>query len=465
MGDAMDTSYTPNTSAGAEQAHAPNPPMHAHAQLVNEASNGAPREPRASEALRLRESLDRRLQQARDTRPSTSAGVAPLVAAAVANQPPPPLAGQPAAQASAVDNPIYVPFSSEVARAPELYRTPLRVPLRTDPDPQVRNTWAASSAPPRRPLPTLPKFAGGYVPGMGRPSTAVADYEFEVEHCVKLHSKAWQDHDVSEEEIVMMLGGQTEGAAKEWYRRLCKAENPDYPRNPALLTVKGWLAAVREKFTDPNVDLATRHRFAHLAMGTRKGALRAYNNAFNDCIMLLGRLDAAHEEDNKFDYMEGLRSDARRECARLPNLNSMTLNDLQRMLERLEMASFDAGFYDPSYQPRYGGGPTPMELGSTAMARADEYGDRDRQQRRGGGRGGRGSQGSRGDRGGRGRGQGGPRGKTPRDPKEEALRKECYEKGLCFRCNKPGHLARDCTEPAKNSGNEKGGAPKQGASA
>ena len=273
-------------------------------------------------------------------------------------------------QPSTYTNPAFSPLPSfaemRAARDAEVYRTPLlqrstnadpTQPLPGSyPAPQVQTSFASGRAPPTysRKLPLFPVLTGSHTPGVGKLSTSVADYEFEVKHCLKLHRKAFIDHALSEEEIVMMLGEQTQGLAKDWYRRLCKEESALGRKNPALLTVEGWLEAVREKFTEPNVELAIRHKFARLSMGSGKGALTMYDNTFNECLMLLNRLGPEYEEANKFDYMDGLRSDYRKECARLPGIKSMTLNDIQQMLERLEMATYDAGFYNTS-QPRNDG--------------------------------------------------------------------------------------------------------------
>ena len=471
--DPMSLAQTPATGLGASAAQAKQ--VHAmHAPHATVDQSGVPPPPRGLEALRIQDALDRARVQAREARTTTSASAQlelPIPPRAV-QQPlaPPAPAGDTTAPPSEYANPVFSPllsFAEMRARREEANRTPfLRNNTSTNPEhqqlpgsypQQAQYGLPSSRGGPTfsRKLPLFPGFSGSYVPGVGKLSTSVADYEFEVNHCLKLHHGALLDHGLSEDLIVMMLGEQTQGLAKDWYRRLCKEENALGQKNPALLSVKGWLAAIREKFTEPNVELAIRHKFARLSMGSHKGALRSFNNAFNECLMLLNRLGPEHEESNKFDYMDGLRSDFRKECARLPNIKSMTLNDIQQMLERLEMATYDAGFYNTS-QPR-NDGPTPMELGATALSKAEG------QSRRGGGRGGRGDRGEGGGRGGRGgrvgrgRGRGGskskPRAPVPRDPEQEAIRKECIEKGLCFRCRKPGHAIRDCPVAPPAQGN------------
>jgi hypothetical protein len=294
----------------------------------------------------------------------------------------------------------------------------------------------------RRKLVEPPKFTGSFNPNAGKHHVTAAQYDFEVNHHVTLYAKALQDNDISQREFVMMLGAQLEGEAKAWYRLMCESEYKTGAVNPALMNVSSWLAAVHEKFSDPNLEAATRQKLSQLTMASCKGGLREYNRTINECLMILGRLEERDAEDNKHGYLCGLRPDYRKECARLPNLRTTTLAELQQMLERLEMADYDAGFYNSRQSYRTpGSGPTPMELGLTWMNQGDERGGR------GGRNGGRGGQ-----RGGRGGGNGrGDGGKAPTP--EQALRIKRREERLCYECGSPDHQKRDCP---KLSGNEKG---------
>jgi Zinc knuckle len=284
------------------------------------------------------------------------------------------------------------------------------------------------------------KFGGGFVPGIGKPTSSVKDFEYDVRHYLDLHQAALLDNDIKEAQFVMMLGEQTEGLAREWYRRLREAGDP------ALNGIESYLSAVRNKFLDPNLDTVARHKFAGLRMGTGKGALKAFNSAYNEYVAVIG---ISSEQDNKFQYMQKLHPDARVECVRLGDGPEVTTLELQQRLERLELARHDAGFYNPTYQSRFGGAssssaPIAMELGNTWLGYTEGQNNYDRRQRRPDDRSGRSGRGGRGGRGGArgGRGQ-------EKDPEKE-LKAQRRREGRCFTCGELGHLAADCKAPLGN---------------
>ncbi len=158
---------------------------------------------------------------------------------------------------------------------------------------------------------------------------------------------------------------QLKGAAREWYMQLKERD----PCNAALHDVEAWLAAVQEKFTDPNLRLQTMARLTELRQGTGSQALGKYIYAFNECIAILG---TEKDPQHKFSFVRGLPPKLKEKCVLWGYTeDSRTLPEIQQMLERLEVTLHEVTYYYPSYQRNGGGqnrsGPTPMELGSTEM--------------------------------------------------------------------------------------------------
>ena len=283
-----------------------------------------------------------------------------------------------------------------------------------------------------------PSFTGAPLGTTQRGGSTVKGYEREVLDWLELFGDALADHDLGPAKVVMLLAMQLRGSAKTWYQDL-KAKDSGHE---AFKGVKGWLAAVREKFTDPNVKLQAMATLKELKQTSGNHGLRNYIKTFNECVEVLGA-----EEDSrvKYDFVRGLQPKYKDRCLMAEYLrpDPMTLPDLQKMLEGYELTMHDSAAYYPGYQPRNTGGQhnrhDPMELGATQMG---PHGN----DRRGNYKGGRGRF-----NGGR-NGGGKPRG--PPEGLDHATYEERLDQRLCFICGESGHRAYQCPQK-KEAGNEK----------
>jgi hypothetical protein len=158
----------------------------------------------------------------------------------------------------------------------------------------------------------------------------------------------------------------------------------------AAPTWEQFLEATRRHFTPVNTTISAYDRLQRL---TQKTSVNAYNHEFRTIMLELPDMDAATRMNY---YTRGLKENIRPFVSmQTPN----TLEEAEVIAERVDATTFKPIPRSTGFRPNRGyqapGGPTPMDLDAI----------------------------------------------TKLDPVErERLRKI----GGCFRCRKPGHLARDC---------------------
>jgi hypothetical protein len=243
-----------------------------------------------------------------------------------------------------------------------------------------------------------------------------------------LFEPALWDHDLGPNKIVMLLAMQLSGPAKGWYQELKSRE----PGNPAFQSVDGWLAAIKGRYTEPNIELEAMATLKELKQSSGHNGLRTYINTFNRCVTVLGA--DWGDPRLRYDFVRGLVPKYREKCVMMDSLRgTMSLQELQRMLEQYEVTMAEATAYYPSYQRNAGGQSNrndPMELGATSLSPEDNGA------RRGGDK-----------------GRKGPR--TLPVGLDQATYDERLRKGLCFKCGESGHRSFDCPR-AREQENEKG---------
>lgn len=133
----------------------------------------------------------------------------------------------------------------------------------------------------------------------------------------------------------------------------------------------------------------------------------------------------------RYDFVRGLVPKYREKCVMMDSLKgTMSLQEIQRMLEQYEVTMAEATAYYPTYQRNAGGQSNrndPMELGATALT---PEGNSDRY-----------------------KGRKGPRALPA--GLDQATYDERLRKGLCFKCGESGHRSFDCPK-AREQGNEEG---------
>jgi len=280
-----------------------------------------------------------------------------------------------------------------------------------------------------------PGFSGAPPGTSQRGGSTVRGYERDVRDWLELFGDALADHDLSPRKVVMLLAMQLGGSAKTWYQELKNRE----PNNPAFQSVEDWLAAIRERYTDPNIELEAMATLKDLKQANGNNSLRHYITTFNRCVSVLG---AEGDPRIKYDFVRGLTARYREKCLLMDYLKGdRTLQELQRMLEQYEVTMHETATYYPSYQRNAGGQYNrndPMELGATHLEQQDG--------------------------GYRRRDNGGRRSYGPRAPRplpqgvDQATFEERRRNGLCFVCGAHDHRSYDCpkAKTPEEQGNETG---------
>jgi Retrotransposon gag protein len=178
------------------------------------------------------------------------------------------------------------------------------------------------------------------------------------------------------------------GSAHEWY--IGTKMLTDSP----VLTFSGFCQSISKRFNPADKARAARDK---LAKWRQLKSVHVYSQSFLEIILDIPKIT----EDEKIDrYSRGLKTSIWEE---LCTHNYTSLDELMNDAERVEAAKWRKYQHSPSDQgvPRGASNsiPTPMELGAVIVGKL-----------------------------------------TPEE------REKCLRLGLCLRCRKPGHMAKECNQ-------------------
>jgi Ty3 transposon capsid-like protein/Zinc knuckle len=215
-------------------------------------------------------------------------------------------------------------------------------------------------------------------------------------------------HVNTDEERVLTCVTYLRGAAKEWWRY----HHRQFPTTAFIPSWESFKNSLLHDFMDPN---AADHAMDHLTRLRQTTSVADYVNKFRQALTQLPH--KLTDEDSRYRFIDGLKPFIKRTM--LAQGRPATLNEAMATAERIDSVMFDTR---RPWVPNYGKRMTPYTSTSTSTPMEVDNIQRRRE---------------------------GPS-RTPTNGRDDRNTRRTPFTGRCYQCNKPGHMAKDCPQAARN---------------